>query len=162
MSRVGEVEKQVNTIIIRSNEMPPVFTHIVGVSKICVLLAVKRGENVELAEMAGLLHDIAYMKNIDVEPYKVHGITSQNHAEMGAEIALSILLEVNLTTERENEIICGAIRKHGDKDNIDTPFNELLKDADVFDHGLCSIMSKNFRGNRWDKVCQELGMNNCR
>lgn len=162
MSRVGEVWKRVKKIFTRINEMPNVFPHLCGVSRICVLLAVKRGENVELAEMAGVLHDIAYLYNLDVEPYNIQGITSQNHAEMGAEIAMQILLEINLTSEQENEIICGAIRKHDDKNNIDTPFDELLKDADVFDHGLCSIMAKKFRGERWDKVCQELGMNNCR
>jgi HD superfamily phosphodiesterase len=52
------------------------------------LIAVKRGENVELAVMAGLLHDIASLRNGDVEPYKVHGLTPQNHAEIGAEIAI--------------------------------------------------------------------------
>ena len=51
---------------------------------------------------------------------------------------------------------------YADKNRIDTPFDELLKGADVFDHGLCSIMTKKFRGERWDKVCQELGMSNCR
>ena len=162
MGRVGEIYNYINTIFTRINAMPPVYTHMLGVSQACSLIAVKRGENVELATMAGLLHDIASLRNHDVEPYKVHGLTPQNHAEMGAEIAMSILLELNLTSEQENDIICGAIKKHSDKNNIDTPFDEVLKDADVFAHGLGDITNKNFRGYRWDKVCQEFGMNNCR
>lgn len=162
MGRIGELHNQISTIFTRINEMPPVYIHMCGVSQACAIIAVKRGENAELATMAGLLHDIASLRNHDVEPYKVHGLTPLNHAEMGAEIAMSILVELNLTSEQENEIICGAIRKHSDKDNIDTPFDEVLKDADVFAHGLGDVTSKNFRGSRWDKVCQELGINNCR
>ena len=74
MNRIGEVRKHVNAFFLRNNEMPPVFPHLVGVSRICVLLAVKRGENVELAHIAGLLHDIAYLRSQDVEPYKAHGV----------------------------------------------------------------------------------------
>ena len=162
MGRIGELHKYINTIFTRINEMPPVYTHALGVSQACALIAVKRGENHELATMAGLLHDIASLRNHDVEPYKIYGLTPQNHAERGAEIAREILLELNLTSEQENKIICEAIRKHSDKNNIDTPFDEVLKDADVFAHGLGDITGKNFRGDRWDKVCQEFGINNCR
>ena len=162
MGRIWELHKYINTIFTRINEMPPVYIHMLGVSQACALIAVKRGENAELATMAGLLHDIASLRNNDVEPYKVHGLTPQNHAEIGAEIAMSILLELNLTSEQENKIICGAIKKHSDKDNIDTPFDEVLKDADVLAHGFFDVTSKNFRGYRWDKICQELGINNCR
>ena len=162
MGRVGEIYNYINTIFTRINEMPPVYMHMLGVSQACSLIAVKRGENAELAVIAGLLHDIASLRNHDAEPYKVYGLTPQNHAEISAEIAMSILLELNLTSEQENGIICGAIKKHSDKDNIDTPFDELLKDADVFAHGLGDITSKNFRGYRWDKVCQEFGMSNSR
>lgn len=162
MGRVGELWKRINATFTRINEMPPVYPHICGVSQICVLLAVKRGEDVELAEMAGLLHDIASLRNHDAEPYKVHGLTGLNHGEMGAEIAMEMLLEMNLTSPEENKMICTAIRRHIYKDEIDSPFDELLKDADVFDHGLKSIPAKNFRGYRWDKVCEELGISNCR
>jgi len=162
MGRIWELYKYIDAIFTRINEMPSVYIHMLGVSQACALIAVKRGENAELATMAGLLHDIASLRNHDIEPYKIHGLTSQNHAEKGAEIAMAILLEINLTSEQENEIICKAIRKHSDKGNIDTPFDEVLKDADVFAHGLFNLTDKIFRGDRWDKVCQELDMNNCR
>jgi len=144
--------------------MPPVYHHVCRVATICTLLAIKRGENVEIATMAGLLHDIASLRNHDVEPYKVHGLTGENHAGIGAEIAMEILIELNLTSPQENEIICTAVDRHNDKDRADDPIDELLKDADVFEHGLVSVSNQknNFRGERWDKVCQELGISNCR
>jgi HD superfamily phosphodiesterase len=133
-----------------------------AVSQACALIALKRGENAELATIAGLLHDIASLKNHDIEPFKTHGLTSANHAEKGAGIAMEILVGMNITTLQENEIICSAIRKHSDKDVIDTPFDEVLKDADVLAHGISNIDSRNFRGCRWDKVCQEFGIDNLR
>lgn len=162
MSRIEELHKKINTIFTRINEMPPKYSHLIEVSQICALLAVKRGENAELATMAGLLHDIAVLRNYDVEPYKIHGVTGENHAVISATIAMEILLDIGLTSTDENEIICDAIKKHADKDNTDTIFDEILKDADVFAHGLRDIALKNFRGYRWDKVCQELSINNCR
>lgn len=162
MSRIGELRKQINAIFTRIHELPPVYIHICEVAQACALIAAKRGESAELATMAGWLHDIASLRNHDIEPYKVHGLTPQNHAEKGAEIAMEILLAMNMTSAQENEMICVAIRKHSDKSNIDTPFDEVLKDADVFAHGLSDVTAGNFRGSRWDKVCQELGMSNLR
>lgn len=160
MNRIAELQNKISIILTKINELPPVYMHIHAVSYACALIALKRGENAELATMAGLLHDIASLRNHDIEPFKIHGLTPENHAGKGAEIALEILLELNITSSQENEIICNAIRKHSDKDVIDTPFDEVLKDADVFAHGFYNIDSRNFRGYRWDKVCQEFGINN--
>jgi len=162
MSRIEELRKKINIIFTRINEMPPKYSHLIEVSQVCALLAIKRGENAELATMAGLLHDIAVLRSHDAEPYKIHGVTGENHAVISADIAMEMLLEMSLTSMEENEIICEAIKKHADKNNVDTLFDEVLKDADVFAHGLSDISLKNFRGYRWDKVCQELGINNCR
>ena len=164
MSRVGKLYEHINSIFARINEMPPVYVHMCQVAQVCTLLAIKRGADVELATMAGLLHDIASLRNHDTEPYKVRGLTGENHAGMGAKIAMEILVELGITSPQENDIICRAVDRHNDKDRIDDPIDELLKDADVFSHGLGSVSSlnNNFRGNRWDKVCQEIGINNCR
>ena len=159
MSRIAALHKKINSIFTRINEVPPKYPHLIEVSQACALLAVKRGQNAELATMAGLLHDIAVLRSHDIEPYTIHGVTGENHAAMSAEIAMEILLEIGLTSPEENEIICNAVKKHADKNNTDTPFDEVLKDADVFAHGLSDINLKNFRGHRWDNVCLELGIN---
>lgn len=162
MNRITEFQNHINEIFTRISEVPPVYIHMHAVSQVCALIALKRGEDAELATIAGLLHDIASLRNHDIESYKIHGLTSANHAEKGAEIAMEILLAMNITTPQENEIICTAIRKHSDKDVIDTPFDEVLKDADVFSHGISNVALRNFRGLRWDKVCEEFGIDNLR
>lgn len=151
MGRIEELHKKIDIIFTRINEKPPKYPHLIEVSQACALLALKRGENAELATMAGLLHDIAVLRNHE-------GVTGENHAALSANIAMEILLEMGLTSTEENEIICTAIKKHADKDTMDTGFDEVLKDADVFAHGLSDITQRNFRGYRWDKVCREMGI----
>ena len=165
MSRVWQLHEHINTIFTRINEMPPVYIHICQVSQICTLLAIQRVENVELAAMAGLLHDIATLRKHDVEPYKIQGFTKANHGELGAEIAMEILNELNITSQEENEIICNAVKNHYNNfTETDTPIDEIVKDADVFAHWISSVsvLSENVRGNRnrWDRVCRELNIKN--
>ena len=44
--------------------------------------------------------------------------------------------ELNLTSQEETDIICSAIYHHDDKHKVDSPMDELLKDADVIHHTL--------------------------
>lgn len=44
------------------------FKHVLGVEKMCVILAEKYGENIEKARIAALLHD--YMKETNIEILK--------------------------------------------------------------------------------------------
>lgn len=53
------------------------YVHMFGVAEACVLLAMKRGEDVELAAVAGYLHDIA--------SYTTG--SSADHARRGAEMS---------------------------------------------------------------------------
>lgn len=159
MNRTKVLWDKINETVKRSGDIPPVYSHILQVSQLCTLIALKRGENAELAAMAGALHDIASLRNHDIEPYKVKGLTSQNHAGLGADIAMEILVELNFTTAEENTIICTAIRKHSDKNVTDSPFDEIIKDADVFAHGLSSY---SFRGVKWDSLCDEFAIHNPR
>lgn len=116
--------------------MPPVYPHLVQVSQMCVLLALKRGEDAPLAAIAGALHDVASLRSQDVAPYKIEGLTPNNHAEIGAAVAADILTGLNIVPPSEQEKICTAIRLHGNKNIVDSPFDEVLKDADIFAHGL--------------------------
>jgi putative nucleotidyltransferase with HDIG domain len=99
------------------------------VSQLCALIALKRNEDVELATMAGLLHDIHLLINLD----------SEKHAVKGAVLAREILEELELTTEKETNKICSAINNHSKKRKTFTSFDEVLIDADVFEHALYNM-----------------------
>ena len=171
MTRIGKVNLHVFSIITRISDVMnmffPAYAHMLQVSQYCAMLAEKRGENVELAEIAGLLHDIAKIKCRDDEAMLSRLVDNwDKHGEVGAEFAEELLLSNNIVSREECGIICRAISRHcnGNKDNADTAIDEILKDADVFSHGMGSVHQglTNFRGNRWDKVCEELGMKNYR
>ena len=180
MNRIGMIWGRINEICTQTGKSPnPVYWHLFEVSQISSLLALNRGENAELAAIAGLLHDIAKLQGFDLKPYNAqHGDSSEKHPAESADIALKMLVELGITSAEENEIICNSIKKHGDKDNIDTPFDEILKDADIFTRGPLFVSSKDspdeiksaynyvngngVRSLRWDKMCQELGMINLR
>lgn len=116
----------------------------------CALIAAKRKENIELATIAGMLHDIA--------KFIALGDSDENHAVQGAKTALEWLQEINITTKDENVLICNAISNHDNKYKIDSPFDEVLKDADVLSHGLFNVTNKNFRTYRWNDLLNEFGL----
>lgn len=105
-------------------KMMSACSHLYGVSLAATMIAEKRGEDAELAAMAAMLHDLHAYKS---GSYK-------DHAHKGAELAKSILEELGLTNEEERQIICSAIYHHDDKLIIDSPMDEVLKDADVIHH----------------------------
>lgn len=98
--------------------------HITAVSQYAVLLASMRGENAELAGIAGLFHDLyAYVTGI-----------RKNHAQGGAHLAKEWLDNSDLFTKEEKEAIIGAVYFHSEKGVQHLPLDEVLKDADVLDH----------------------------
>ncbi|NLW88869.1 MAG: HD domain-containing protein [Clostridiaceae bacterium] len=127
MSRLEKVREYVNDVLRRVPD--PDFrvcgySHLYGVSLMCVLIANKRGENVELLAIAGMLHDI----------YTFSAMDSKGHARKGAVMAREILTSMGIFSEDEIEMICGAIHNHGDKGGKHSPFDEVLIDADVLHH----------------------------
>ena len=105
------------------------INHIVCVSQFCALIALKRGEDAELATMAGLLHDIYTLTYLD----------SEKHAKRGAVLARDVLNKLRLTTEEETDMICSAIHTHSKKRGSFTGFSEVLIDADVLQHSLYNV-----------------------
>ncbi|MBU5439166.1 HD domain-containing protein [Tissierella sp. MSJ-40] len=102
------------------------YVHLYGVSDICSLLALKRGLDVELCAIAGMLHDIwSYKTGCSVD-----------HAKLGSIEARKILNEINCFSEEEIDIICNSIFSHSNKQDIDNAYSEILKDADVLQHYL--------------------------
>ena len=103
-----------------------------------------------LLSMAAMLHDLHAYKTGSYE----------DHAHKGAELAREILNELKLTDENETEIICSAIYHHDDKLVIDSPTDEILKDADVIHHCMNDLSKavKDKERERFEKLCEEFRM----
>lgn len=129
MDRIEKVRKIIDEILLKmtnNEERRCAYLHLYGVSQACALLSLKRKESVELAIIAGMLHDIYSYANLD----------SQDHAHKGAEMARDILDSLHVFSEDEKDLICTAIYNHSDKAMIHAPLDEILKDADVMQHVL--------------------------
>ena len=128
MSRIKDLQKKVYHVLEKNiddaDKRAKAVAHLHGVALAASILAKKRGENAELASMAGLLHDL----------YAYKSGSYNDHAHLGAEYARKVLGE--MTTPEETEIICSAIYHHDSKNDVDAPMDEILKDADVIDHSL--------------------------
>lgn len=125
------------------------LNHMYSVSQFCALIALKRGENVELATMAGLLHDYHTYKTMN----------SDNHAEKGAVLAREVLNELKITTDDERDLICSAIHNHSYKDRTHSSFDEVLVDADVLQHNLFNFTMPiaEWEKPRFQKLANEFG-----
>ena len=154
MSRVKDLQKQVHKILkgMEDNQKRAgAVAHLHGVSLAAVMIAKKRGEDPELAAMAGLLHDLYAYKSGSYE----------DHAHKGAEYARELLEKMNITTADETQIICSAIRHHDSKAECDAPMDEVLKDADVIHHSLGDPTKevKAHEQARYESLCREFGLN---
>ena len=153
MERIGAVQACVDKIVSgQTGEIDIKFgyVHLYSVSQMCALLAKKRQQNVELAAIAGLLHDI----------YAYQTGSRKDHAHQGAAAARKILQELNLFSEEEINMISQAIYRHSDKDVVDTPFDEVLKDADALQHFLIMPLADPVphEAARVSKLKEELGI----
>jgi len=153
MSRIKDLQKKVYRVLEKNmddaDKRAKAVAHLHGVALAAAILAMKRGQNAELATMAGMLHDLWAYKSGSYD----------DHAHLGADYARKVLEE--LTTPEETEIICSAIYHHDSKAEIDAPMDEILKDADVIDHSLSDPTKevKAHEKERYAKLCAEMGLN---
>ncbi|MBE5872640.1 MAG: HD domain-containing protein [Lachnospiraceae bacterium] len=106
--------------------------------------------NFPIASMAAMLHDLHAYKTGSYD----------DHAHKGADLAREILGELGLTDRTETDMICSAIYHHDDKLVVDSPMDEVLKDADVIHHCMNDLSKpiKEKEQARFDKLCAEFGM----
>ena len=125
-------------------------SHLYGVAQACALIALKRGQNAELAVMAGMLHDIYSHAKKDIE----------DHAHKGTIMAREILETLEITNDKETDIICDAIYNHSEKEAVHSDFDEVLKDADIFQSCLYNptIEILPEKKNRYERLKREFGM----
>ena len=152
MSRIKDLLKQVHRVLEKmedGDKRLKAISHLHGVALAAALLAKVRGENAELATMAGLLHDL----------YAYKSGSYDDHAQLGADYARKLLDKLAVTSPEETDVICTAIRHHDSKAETNGPMDEILKDADVIDHSL-SDPTKEVKAHetaRFGKLCAELG-----
>ena len=127
MNRVEKVREVVDEILLNMTDCEErrcAYLHLYGVSQACAMLALRRKENIELALIAGMLHDIYSYANMD----------SENHAHKSSYMARNILNSLMIFNEDEIHLICTAIYNHSDKGIVHGTLDEILKDADVMQH----------------------------
>ena len=153
MNRLEEICKVVDDIL---NDQSSIeerrcgYIHLYGVSSNCSLLALKRGANVELCAISGMLHDISSYKT----GYSI------DHAKIGSIEARKILNEINCFSQEEIDIICDSIFSHSNKQDVGNIYDEILKDADVLQHYLYntnSLINENEK-DRLNLLFKELGI----
>lgn len=130
----------------RENSIVWELKHSAGVVAVGRILAIKRGLDVELAEIICSLHDI----------YAIVEGKYKDHARLGSVIAENILKDLKDFSREEIETITKAIANHSDKDlYTDNPYIELAKDADVFECSLYQGAEGFYRLHKPEKVYQE-------
>ena len=106
----------------------------------------------QFVEEAAMLHDMsAYLSG-----------SYEDHAHKGAELAKNILDGLGKTTSEETNIICSAIYHHDDKEVVDSPMDEVLKDADVIHHCFNDLSKpiKDKERCRYESLRKEFGLDN--
>lgn len=128
------------------------YVHLYGVGQAAAMLALKRGmgrKMAELAEIAGMLHDYT--------SYFVE--ESDDHAHLSAPYVRALLAETGEFTEEEIEMVTQGVYNHSDKGRVDTPFDEVIKDADALQHFLRNPMEDFwFERGRVPALVKELGL----
>ncbi len=128
------------------------YVHLYGVGQAAAMLALKRGMGrnmAELAEIAGMLHD--YTSYLVEE--------SDDHAHRSAPYVKALLTETGEFTEEEIEMVTQGVYNHSDKGSVNTPFDEVIKDADALQHFLRNPMEDFwFERGRVPKILEELGL----
>ena len=152
-NRIEKVRAYVDDVLLHmtdTDERRCAYVHLYGVAQACAMIAQKRKENVELAIVAGMLHDIYSYKAMD----------SRDHAHKGAVMAKEILENLEIFTDAEIEMICGAIYKHSDKTEKHAPFVEILIDADVLQHCIYNpfVTAAEHEKKRYENLKKEFGL----
>jgi len=154
-TRIDTIRKQLDALInaVEDAELRRcAYVHLYGVGQAAAMLALKRGMGrpmAELAEIAGMLHDYT--------SYFVE--ESDDHAHRSAPYVKSLLTETGEFTEEEIEMVTQGVYKHSDKGSVDTPFDEVIKDADALQHFLRNPMEDFwYERGRVPNILKELGL----
>jgi uncharacterized protein len=124
------------------------YVHLYGVAQNCALLAIKRGLDIELCTISGMLHDI----------YTYKFEYAKNHAILGAEEAETLLRKLGVFTDEEIEIVKRAVNNHSNKKTKHDEYSELLKDADILQNTIYRSEIQIKHKDRLKKVFRNFGI----
>ena len=126
------------------------LAHAAGTARLAQLIAAKRSLNLEMAFIVGVLHDYG----------RILTGTKKDHAFIGSNFVKEYLSESCLFSEEEIDTLVTAIANHSLKDKKGSPFEELIKDADVLDTYFSGRkLKKPESESRLQKLLRELGLN---
>jgi uncharacterized protein len=131
MNRIDKVREVIDEMLFERKNIRNRLTthsHLTSVSLICGLIAKKRGANVELAVMTGLLHDLYSFITEGVPPLEDKVAKSGKDAE----VAREILDKLGITTTDETERICVAVCYRGTGEYSE--LGEILIVANLLQH----------------------------
>ncbi len=119
------------------------YVHLYGTGLCASILALKRGYDRKMAEMAevcGMLHDLLTYVHPEED--------GENHAPGCAEYAKKYVLDKLIQfTDEEKEMMYQAVYNHSDKHVKGSVLDEIIKDADCAHHALRNPMEDYF----WDR-----------
>ncbi len=126
----------------------PIYIHTVSLN--AARSAAKRGLDMELATVIGLLHDIYSYKT---------GVVAL-HAFNGAEmVRVAFKYELaGLFSNEEQIIIKSALYHHSDKEHVQDEYDELLKDSDILQHLSFDTAYGRIYGQRPRRAMRELSI----
>lgn len=150
-NRIELVRQEVNAFLQNqtdSEHRREGYVHLYGVAQNCSLLGIRRGMDVELCIIIGLLHDIYTYKYSYVK----------EHAMLGATEAESLLRKLGIFSEEEIEIFKNAIINHSNKKEIHDEYSELIKDADLLQNFLYNLSFNIKHKKRIKKLLKSVGI----
>lgn len=155
-TRLDEARKVIDPIVkaIENEESKrSAYVHLYGVGLMASLLALKRGytrEVAELAEIAGILHDLLTYVEVEEDTY--------DHAHKCADYAREhVLSKLTSFSDEEKEMIYQGVYNHSDKNVKGNWFDEIIKDADAVQHTLRNPMENFFYEHpRIQQVLEEI------
>lgn len=126
------------------------WVHLFGVSNFASMLAMRRGQDLEIAAIAGLLHGFYFYKT---------GI-SDFHGLNSADAVRPILRSTQILTDEELSVILRSIFYQDDRHRVHGPYEEIVKDAillQMYFHNTGNNLSKT-DVHRLQNVFVELGI----
>ena len=125
------------------------LAHAAGTARLAQVLAAGRNLDRETAFILGVLHDYG----------RILTGSKKDHARTGSTYAREYLAHSGYFSEEEIEEIVRAIASHSLKEEVGSPLEELIKDADVLDSYLSGRPpSKRSAAARLQDLFKELGI----
>ena len=166
MNRVEKLMEYVDEVLLNKNNDSDrrfAYVHLYGVAQACAMIAKKRGFDIELAVMAGLLHDLyTYKRKDEVRHLGKEAIEEviRNNKMENLDYIRKILDELKLTTVEETNILTNCHTKgyNGEDEKIHQ-LEKLVNDANVLQNYLYNPTSPEIKSNeRLEKLLSEFGL----